>query len=88
MTCYLATDHAWNVNGQVFHVYGGIVALLQHPTPSRTIFKPGMWTLDELSAQLPAILAGTKNPAPPAAEIEVPGRNGSATTQATVSGQG
>jgi len=27
MTCYLATDHAWNVNGQVFHVYGGIVSL-------------------------------------------------------------
>jgi len=76
MTCYLGTDHAWNINGQIFHVYGGIVSVLQHPTPSRTIFKPGMWTLDELSAQLPAILQGTRNPAPPAAEVEVPGRNG------------
>ena len=35
-----------------------------------------MWTLDELSAQVPTILEGTKNPAPPAAEVEVPGRNG------------
>jgi NAD(P)-dependent dehydrogenase (short-subunit alcohol dehydrogenase family) len=87
-TCYLATDHAWNVNGQIFHVYGGTVAVLQHPTPSRTIFKPGMWTLDELSAQVPAILQGTRNPQPPAPEIEVPGRNGaeSATARAGQAG--
>ena len=49
MVCYLASDHAWNVNGQVFHVYGGTVAVLNHPLPWRTIFKHGMWTLDELS---------------------------------------
>ncbi|MEX0684258.1 MAG: SDR family NAD(P)-dependent oxidoreductase [Dehalococcoidia bacterium] len=74
MTCHLATDGAWNINGQIFHVYGGTVAVLQHPTPSRTIFKPGMWTLDELSAQVPQLLQGTKNPAPPPPDIESPGR--------------
>ncbi|MCH8051033.1 MAG: SDR family NAD(P)-dependent oxidoreductase [Chloroflexi bacterium] len=79
MTVHLATDGAWNVNGQVFHVYGGTVAVLQHPTPWRTIFKPGMWTLDELSAQVPGLLAGTKNPAPPPPDLDVPGRE--ATTQ-------
>jgi len=81
-TCYLATDHAWNVNGQIFHVYAGHVSVLQHPTPWRSIFKPGMWTLDELTAQLPAIMEGTKNPAPPAAEVEVPGRNGGSAEKA------
>jgi NAD(P)-dependent dehydrogenase (short-subunit alcohol dehydrogenase family) len=75
MTAYLATDGAWNINGQIFHVYGGTVAVLQHPTPWRTIFKPGMWSLDELSAQVPHLLAGTKNPMPPGEEIEVPGRS-------------
>jgi NAD(P)-dependent dehydrogenase (short-subunit alcohol dehydrogenase family) len=75
-TCYLATDGAWNVNGQVFHVYAGTVAVLQHPTPWRTIFKPGMWTLDELSAQVPDLLQGTRNPAPPPDDLDVPGREG------------
>jgi NAD(P)-dependent dehydrogenase (short-subunit alcohol dehydrogenase family) len=77
-TCYLATDAAWNINGQIFHVYGGTVAVLQHPTPWRTIFKPGMWTLDELSAQVPSILQGTRNPAPPPEDLEVPGRHAEA----------
>ncbi|MEO6197171.1 MAG: SDR family NAD(P)-dependent oxidoreductase [Dehalococcoidia bacterium] len=74
MTTYLATDNAWNINGQVFHVYGGIVSVLNHPLPWRTIFKPGMWTLDELSDRVPSMLEGTENPMPPAAELEVPGR--------------
>jgi len=74
MTAYLASDDAWNVNGQVFHVYGGIVAVLQHPTPWKTAFKRGMWELDELSAAIPQLLEGTTNPAPPPAELEVPGR--------------
>jgi hypothetical protein len=83
MTAYLATDGAWNVNGQVFHVYGGTVAVLQHPTPWRTIFKAGMWTLDELSAQVPGLLAGTKNPMPPPPDLEVPGREATAEEPAT-----
>ena len=83
MTCHLATDGAWNINGQIFHVYGGTVAVLQHPTPWRTIFTPGMWTLDELSAQVPGMLEGTTNPAPPPPDLEVPGRNGITASQAT-----
>ena len=74
MVCYLASDHAWNVNGQVFHVYAGTVALLHHPLPSRSIFKNGMWTLDELSKMVPGMLEGTRNPAPPPDELEIPGR--------------
>ncbi len=83
MTAYLATDGAWNVNGQVFHVYGGTVAVLQHPTPWRTIFKPGMWTLGELSAQVPGLLAGTTNPMPPPPDLDVPGREATTEEPAT-----
>ena len=75
MTTYLATDNAWNVNGQVFHVQGGTVSVLHHPVPWRTTFKNGMWTLDELSEAIPGLLEGTKNPAPPKEDVEVPGRD-------------
>jgi NAD(P)-dependent dehydrogenase (short-subunit alcohol dehydrogenase family) len=76
MVTYLATDHAWNINGQVFHVTGGTISLLNHPTPLRTIFKPGMWEVDELEAFVPSqLMAGTANPAPPPTELPVAGRN-------------
>ncbi len=74
MVAYLATDAAWNVNGQIFLVYAGTVAVLHHPVPWRTIFKAGLWTLDELSERAPQLLEGTRNPAPPPEELNVPGR--------------
>jgi len=81
MVCFLATDLAWNINGQIFAVQGGTVSLLKHPLPERSIFKPGMWTLDELDELVPAdLLAGATNPAPPAPDIEVPGRQAEAAT--------
>lgn len=76
MVCYLATDGAWNINGQIFNVSGGTVALLNHPTPLRTIWKPGMWTLEELNQFVPAqLMAGMPNPAAPPAELFVAGRD-------------
>src|SRR5581483_7002324 len=48
MAAYLASDAAWNVNGQVFYVSGGTVALAWHPVPKKTIYKDGRWTLEEL----------------------------------------
>jgi NAD(P)-dependent dehydrogenase (short-subunit alcohol dehydrogenase family) len=80
MAAYLACDQAWNVNGQIFHVYGGTVSVLNHPVAWRVAFKPSMWTLDELSGSVPQLLEGTANPAPPAADIEVPGRPATAET--------
>jgi NAD(P)-dependent dehydrogenase (short-subunit alcohol dehydrogenase family) len=74
MTCYLATDQAWNVNGQIFLVYGGTVGVQAHPLPERTIFKVGMWSLQELSEMVPRMMEGTRNPAPPAADLDIPGR--------------
>ena len=75
MVAYLCTDDAWNINGQIFHVAGGMVGLAWHPTPMRTIWKPAMWTLDELCVAVPQqLMAGIPNPAPPPPELEVPGR--------------
>jgi 3-oxoacyl-[acyl-carrier protein] reductase len=76
MACFLATDDAWNINGQIFLVYGGTVSLLAHPTPYRTIFKPGdgLWTLDELSDMVPTVMDDIPNPAPPPDELQIPGR--------------
>jgi len=75
MAAYLASDDAWNINGQIFHVAGGTVGLAWHPTPMRTIWKPAMWTLDELCEVVPnQLMAGIPNPAPPPPDLKVAGR--------------
>ena len=75
MVVYLATDAAWNINGHGFQVSGGQVSLLHQPIAYRTIFKLGMWTLEELERDVPGqLMAGVANPAPPPAELDIPGR--------------
>jgi NAD(P)-dependent dehydrogenase (short-subunit alcohol dehydrogenase family) len=75
MAVFLASDYAWNINGQIFNVAGGTVSLANHPLPIRGIYKPGMWTLDELDEMVPTrLMVGTTNPAPPPADLDVPGR--------------
>ncbi|MFN0147152.1 MAG: SDR family NAD(P)-dependent oxidoreductase [Dehalococcoidia bacterium] len=77
MTVYLLLDEAWNINGRIFQVAGGQVGLLQDMYPPfKNIFKPGKWTLDELRMAVPTqLMAGVANPAPPADDLQVPGRN-------------
>ena len=74
MTVYLATDHAWNINGKVFYVSGGTIQLAYEETPYRTIFKPGMWSLDELDLLVPQLMQDVTNPAPPPPDLNIPGR--------------
>lgn len=75
MTVFLATDKAWNINGQGFGVGGGTISLLHQPVAYRTMFKPGMWTLDELERDVPTqLMQGIPNPAPPPPDAEVAGR--------------
>ncbi len=63
---YLATDEAAGINGCVFFVAGGEIALFPEPTPVKTLFKEGKWTLEELIEAVPRTLsAGLVNPAPP-----------------------
>ena len=64
---YLASDYASNVNGQIFVVHGGSIALTAQPRPIKTIYKhQASWSLDELSLMAPKHLThGLVNPAPP-----------------------
>jgi NAD(P)-dependent dehydrogenase (short-subunit alcohol dehydrogenase family) len=62
---YLATDAASHVNGQVFFVMGGLIALLNEPAPARTMFKDGRWTPEEIATLFPRTLGlDLLNPAP------------------------
>ncbi|PFG74124.1 SDR family NAD(P)-dependent oxidoreductase [Tepidiforma thermophila] len=77
MTIYLLLDEAWNINGRIFQVAGGHIGLLAdlYP-PFRNIYKHGKWTLDELRMLVPTqLMAGIANPAPPADDIKIPGRD-------------
>jgi len=77
MTVYLLLDEAWNINGQIFHVAGGTIQRLAHPYPAAAgLFKPGgNWTMDELIEMVPRqLMASTVNPAPPAPDLDLPGR--------------
>ena len=77
MTIYLLLDEAWNINGRIFQVAGGHIGLLAdlYP-PFRNIYKHGKWTLDELRMLVPnQLMAGIANPAPPADDIKIPGRD-------------
>ncbi|MBI2850481.1 MAG: SDR family NAD(P)-dependent oxidoreductase [Chloroflexi bacterium] len=62
---YLCTDKASDMNGQVFDVTGGNIALYSEPVKKKSIEKKeGLWTVDELIKQAPTLLEGYKNPAP------------------------
>ncbi len=64
---YLCTDEAADINGQVFDVTGGNIAVYSEPVKVRSIDKEqGLWTVEELIEQVPKVLLqGYKNPAPP-----------------------
>lgn len=64
---YLCTDAAAGINGQVFDVTGGNIAIYSEPVKKKTIDKKeGLWTLEELIDLVPKVLLeGYKNPAPP-----------------------
>lgn len=66
---WLASDEAADVNGQIIHISGGLVGLMSHPSPVRTISKgsAGSWTVEELADAFPQTLGmDLVNPAPPA----------------------
>jgi NAD(P)-dependent dehydrogenase (short-subunit alcohol dehydrogenase family) len=77
MTIYLLLDEAWNVNGRIFQVEGPHVGLLQDMYPPfRNIYTTGKWELDDLRERVPSqLLAGIPNPATPAADLTIPGRD-------------
>ena len=66
--CYLASDYAYNVNGQTFLVYGDTISLMSQPRPERSIYEPsGHWDMETLAPLARDVLTrGIVNPAPPA----------------------
>ena len=76
MCVYLASDEAWNINGQIFHVAGGRVGLGQQPVAMRTVFSDSLWTLEELDDAVQNVLMrDIPNPGPPRDDMELPGRD-------------
>lgn len=70
---YLATDAAAAINGRVFRVGDGQVALLADPFDLKAIYKDedlGPWTVDELSRIVPLSLSLELSPVPPHAKRE------------------
>ena len=65
--CYLASDYAYNVNGQTFLVYGDTISLMSQPRPERSIYEPsGHWDMETLAPLARDVLTrGIVNPAPP-----------------------
>ncbi len=63
---YLCTDAAADINGQVFDVTGGNIALYSEPVKKVSINKKeGLWTVPELIELVPReLLRDYKNPAP------------------------
>jgi NAD(P)-dependent dehydrogenase (short-subunit alcohol dehydrogenase family) len=64
---YLCTDEAADVNGQVFDVTGGNIAIYSEPVKKKNIGKEeGLWTVEELIELVPKVLLeGYSNPSPP-----------------------
>jgi 3-oxoacyl-[acyl-carrier protein] reductase len=67
---YLCTNEAADINGQVFDVTGGNIAIYSEPVRKKSIDKKeGLWTIEELIEQVPKVLLeGYKNPAPASQE--------------------
>lgn len=53
LVCFLASDRAKEVSGQVFSVRGNEIILFSLPRPTRQIHKAGGWTPEEIAGILP-----------------------------------
>lgn len=56
LIAFLATDQAAHINGKIFYVSGGKVALYAEPQRKKAILKKqGIWSVDELIEQMPQL---------------------------------
>jgi NAD(P)-dependent dehydrogenase (short-subunit alcohol dehydrogenase family) len=66
LVIYLASEKAADINGHIFDIMGGKLALYSEPEQVKSIIKDdGLWTQEDLSAEIPKTLASNlDNPAP------------------------
>ena len=58
LAVFLCTDAVPNVNGYVFGVHGGEVFLYSNPSIERSLHTWGTFTMNEMDAQVPGLIAG------------------------------
>jgi hypothetical protein len=63
LICWLASDDARNVNGQVFVGSGQRVGVFCPMDESKVAFKDGSFTRDEIWQIMPVLTSGLQNPA-------------------------
>ena len=62
LVLWLCTDAASAVNGRDFIVGAHEIGLMSIPSAEKTLYTPGVWTLDLLDAQAPRTLTrGLRN---------------------------
>jgi len=63
MVCWLSSDDASDMNGQVFLIMEGKLGIFKLMEESRMVFKNGMFSNDEIWDIMPTITSGLQNPA-------------------------
>ena len=63
LVCWLASDEAQNVNGQIFLVMEGQVSVFSQMVESKQVYKDGIFDTDELWRVMPLLTVGLVNPA-------------------------
>ena len=56
LVVYLASDGAEGISGQIFGIGGDRLSLYSHPSPKLRVFREGGWTLDQIRAQVAALM--------------------------------
>ena len=57
LVAYLCTEESPNANGYVFGVRGGSIYLYSNPAEERSIYKTGIFTMDELDELVPQFIS-------------------------------
>jgi hypothetical protein len=63
MVCWLSSEEADKINGQLFLVMEGRISVFKPIEETKMAFKDGMFSVDELWNIMPMLTAGLPNPA-------------------------
>jgi NAD(P)-dependent dehydrogenase (short-subunit alcohol dehydrogenase family) len=60
VVAWLASPAAQDITGQIFHVAGGLVGIMQQPAVIRSFQNEHLWKIDELDRVMPALMEAKK----------------------------